>query len=100
MFEQDFASSEFSTFSEMRIKNSLITRDSELLKKAYEFLESYKKGRYKFTTSDGKNVEAYGGLITQLFYLESGYTSFLISSYWMKRLLQIDNYNKTLYKLV
>jgi hypothetical protein len=100
LFEQDFASSEFSTFSEMRIKNSLITRDSELLKKAYEFLESYKKGRYKFTTSDGKNVEAYGGLITQLFYLESGYTSFLISSYWMKRLLQIDNYNKTLYKLV
>ena len=100
LFEQDFASSEFSTFSEMRIKNSLITRDSELLKKAYEFLESYKKGRYKFTTSDGKNVEAYGGLIAQLFYLESGYTSFLISSYWMKRLLQIDNYNKTLYKLV
>lgn len=100
LFEEEFGSSEYSTFSEMKIKNSLITRDSELLKKAYEFLESYKKGWYDFTTSDGKRVQSYGGLINNIFYQESGYTSFLISSYWLKRLLQIDSYNNTLYNLV
>lgn len=99
LFEEEFAS-EHNSYSEIKIRNSVITRDSELLKKAYEFLESYKKGWYNFTTSEGKNVQAYGGLISNIFYQESGYTSFLISSYWIKRLIQIDSYNKTLYRLV
>lgn len=99
LFEEEF-SKRRNSFAEIRIKNSLITRDSKLLKKAYEFLENYKKGWYYFTTLEGKKVEAYGGLISNIFHQESGYTYFEISSYWMKRLLQIDSYNKTLYKLV
>lgn len=101
LFEQEYGSQN-NAFADIKIKNSLITRDTNLLKKAYEFLESYKKGWYTFTTLEGKPVRAFGGLIRNIYCheKESGYTYFEISSYWMKRLLQIDSYNKTLYKLV
>ena len=99
LFEDEFTS-EHNLFAELSIKNSLITSNSEELKKAYASLVKYKMDWYKFNTSDGSEVEAFGGLISNVYYREKGYTSFLISSYWVKRVIQIDNYNKTLYKLV
>lgn len=99
LFEEEFAS-EHNVFAEMKIKNSLITRNSDELKKAYEELENFKKGWHKFETSNGKTIQAYGGLISNMFYDEKGYTSFLISSYWLKKLINIPEYNATLYKLV
>jgi hypothetical protein len=100
LFEEEFAS-EHNLFAEIKIKNSLITRNTEELKKAYFSLATYKYGYYEFINSDGSEIEALGGLISQVFFNKTkGYTVFLINSYWMKRLLQIDSYNKTLYNLV
>lgn len=99
LFEEEFAS-EHNTYAKMKIRNSMITRNSAVLKQTYEFLENFKKGWYKFTTSEGKKIQAYGGLISNIFYEENGYTSFLISSYWIKKLIHIPEYNTTFYNLV
>ena len=50
--------------------------------------------------SKGKEIKTFGGLITAPTYDERGYTSFLISSYWLKKLIVIPEYNPTLYNLV
>ena len=100
LFEEEFAS-EDNLFARMKIKNSLITTNTDELKRAYKLLAQYKYDYYKFTISDGSEVEALGGLIDRVLHNRTkGYTTFEISSYWMKRILQIDNYNKTLYNLV
>lgn len=99
LFEEEFAS-EHNSYAVMKIKNSLITRDSNLLKDTYNFLELFKRGWYDFTTSDGRKVKALGGLISNVFYEENGYTSFLISGYWIKKIIHIPEYNHTLYNLV
>lgn len=99
LFEEEFGL-EDNLYGKIKIKNSLITRNSNELKKTYEFLAKYKMGWYKFVTSDGRKIESFGGLISNIFYEERGYSTFLISSYWMKRLIQIDSYNRTLYSLV
>ena len=99
LFEEEF-STHINSYARVKIRNSLITRDSNLLKKAYEFLDIYKKGWYKLTTSEGREIKSYGGLVSSIVFEEKGYTTFLISNYWTKRLIQIDNYNKTLYNLV
>ncbi|MRM84290.1 hypothetical protein [Riemerella anatipestifer] len=99
LFEDTF-SSEHNTYAQMKIKNSLISSNGYHVKKAYEFLENFKKDWYKFTTSDGRKISAYGGLISNVFNEEKGYTHFLISSYWVEKLVHIPSYNETLYNLV
>lgn len=78
-------------YTKIKIKNNLITEDSDLLEKAYKFLENYKKGWYKLTTSEGSEIEFYGGLVSSIVFEENGYTTFLISDYWTKRLIEISN---------
>ena len=99
LFEEEFTS-EHNSYAVMKIKNSLITRNGTELKKAYDFLELFQRGWYSFITSDGRKVQALGGLISNVFYEENGYTSFLVSSYWVQRLIHIPTYNHTLYNLV
>lgn len=99
LFEEEFTS-EANTYAVMKIKNSLITRNGNELKKAYDFLELFKRDWYSFTTSDGRKIQALGGLISNVHYEENGYTTFLINSYWVKKLIQIPQYNTTLYNLV
>lgn len=97
LFEDEFTS-EHNSYAVMKIKNSLITSNSKVLKDTYDFLELFKRGWYDFTTSDGRNIKALGGLISNVFYEENGYTSFLISSYWIKKLVQIPTSGKCNYK--
>lgn len=97
LFEDEFTS-EHNSYAVMKIKNSLITRSSTVLKDTYKFLESFKKDWYDFTTSDGRNIKALGGLISNVFYEENGYTSFLIRGYWIKKLVQIPTSGKCNYK--
>lgn len=99
LFEDEFTS-EHNSYAVMKIKNSLITRNGAELKKSYEKLENLGKGWHKFITSDGRTIQAYGGVISNMFYEENGYTSFMINSYWIKKLIQIPEYNHTLYNLV
>lgn len=98
LFEDDFTS-EHNTYAEIKIKNSKITRDTKQLKEAYEDLENLGKGWHKFTTSDGRVIQAYGGVISNMFYDEKGYTSFLVNSYWLKKILNLVGYNKVFYHL-
>lgn len=101
LFEEEFEN-EHNTFAAMRIKNSLISPSgsSRQVINAMEFLTKFKMGWYTSTNSMGKEVKTYGGLITAPTYDERGYTSFLISSYWLKKLIVIPEYNPTLYNLV
>ena len=93
---------EHNTFASMKIKNSLISPSgsSKQVIEAVEFLTKFKMGWYSSINSKGKEIKTFGGLITAPTYDERGYTSFLISSYWLKKLIVIPEYNPTLYNLV
>lgn len=101
IFEEEFET-ENNVFVSMKIRNSKISkhRSSQQIIKAYEFLTDYKKGWYTSKNSAGKNIKTYGGLISMPSYQEKGYTSFLISSYWLKKLIFISEYNHIIYQLV
>lgn len=101
LFEEEFES-EHNTFASMKIKNSLISPSgsSKQVIEAVEFLTKFKMGWYSSINSKGKEIKTFGGLITAPTYDERGYTSFLISSYWLKKLIVIPEYNPTLYNLV
>lgn len=100
LFEEEFET-ENNTFASMKLKNSsiMVNRNVDDLQKAFEFLTQFKLGWYESLNKEGKKVTTYGGLITAPTYSESGYTTFLISSYWLKYLVNIPFFNKTLYSL-
>ena len=93
LFEEEFES-EHNTFASMKIKNSLISPSgsSKQVIEAVEFLTKFKMGWYSSINSKGKEIKTFGGLITAPTYDECGYTSFLISSYWLKKLIVIPEY--------
>ena len=101
LFEEEFET-EHDTFASMKIKNSLISPSgtSKQVIDTMEFLTKFKMGWYSSTNSKGKVIKTYGGLITAPSYDERGYTNFLISSYWLKKLIVIPEYTSTLYNLV
>lgn len=71
-------------------------RNTSNIKKALEFLESYQRAWYKQTNSSGKIINSLGGLISQPNFSD-GKISFLVSSYWMEKLVQLNHFNETLY---
>lgn len=93
LFEEEFMS-EHNQYLRITIKNSLISPDqnSSHLEKAIEFLTDYKKQWNTSVNSEGKKIKSYGGLITMPTYEEKGHTSFLISSFWLNKIIDIDNY--------
>lgn len=101
LFEEEFQT-ENNVFLVMKIKNSQISpkRSSAQLIKAYEFLTTFKMGWYSSRNSNGKEIKVYGGLISLPSYQERGYTSFLVSSYWLKKITSLTGYNYILYNLV
>ena len=101
LFEEEFET-EHNTFVSMKIKNSLISSNgnSKQVIDTMEFLTKFKMGWYSSKNSQGKVIKTYGGLITAPSYEERGYTNFLISSYWLKKMMVIPEYNSTLYNLV
>lgn len=101
LFDEEFET-ENNTFASIKIKNSKISPSgsSKQVVAAYEFLTKFKMGWYKSFNSMGKEIKTFGGLISIPCYDHRGYTSFLISSYWLKKLLVIPEYNYILYNLV
>lgn len=101
LFEEDFET-ENNVFAQFKIKNSRISpsRSQKQVIDAYEFLSKYKMGWYSSVNSQGKTIKTFGGLITAASYDQRGYTSFLISSYWLKKLIVIPEYNRVLFNLV
>lgn len=99
LFEKQFTTENNSycqfTFSIDEIDSN---RNYKSVRKGLEFLEKLHKGWYKVTNSSGKTVSSYGGVISNA-NIESGNIFFLISSYWIEKLLKIPKYNMVMYGL-
>lgn len=101
LFDEE-CETENNIFASLKIKNSKISPSgsTKQVVDAYEFLTKFKMSWYKSTNSKGKEIKTFGGLISIPSYDQRGYTTFLISSYWLKKLMVIPEYNYVLYNLV
>lgn len=101
LFTEEFET-DHNTFAAIKIRNSKISPSgsTKQVVAAYEFLTRFKMGWYKAENSKGKEIKTFGGLISIPSYDVRGYTTFLISSYWLKKLLVIPEYNYVLFNLV
>lgn len=73
-------------------------RDYKGIRNGLEFLENYNRGWHKTKNSKGKSVSAFGGLIISSS-ISAGKVSFLMSTYWIEKLLKIPKYNKALLEI-
>lgn len=98
LFEEDFKT-EHNTYARFQFKVTEISenRDYSNIIRGLEFLENYKKGWYKSVNEKGKTIKSYGGLISNS-NISEGYITFLISSYWLEKLLKIPSYNQAYFK--
>ncbi|MCD1117532.1 hypothetical protein [Chryseobacterium turcicum] len=101
LFDEEFET-ENNVFASLRIRNNKISPSGSTKQviDAYEFLARYKMGWYKSVNLKGREIKTFGGLISNPSYDQRGFTTFLISSYWLKKLLVIPEYNYILYNLV
>ncbi len=101
LFDEEFET-ENNIFASIKIRNSKISPSGSTKQviDAYEFLARFKMGWYKSINSKGKEIKTFGGLISTPSYDKRGYTTFLVSSYWLKKILVIPEYNYVLYNLV
>ncbi|WHF51901.1 hypothetical protein QGN23_01160 [Chryseobacterium gotjawalense] len=101
LFDEEFET-ENNVFASIKIKNNKISPSGSTKQviAAYEFLAKFKMTWYKSMNSKGKEIKTFGGLISTPSYDKRGYTTFLVSSYWLKKLLVIPEYNYVLYNLV
>ncbi|MFL0137714.1 hypothetical protein [Tenacibaculum maritimum] len=93
LFEKEFKS-EHNTFARFTFKVSDISdkNDYTNTKRGLEFLESLNKGWYKSVNEKGKTIKSYGGVISNA-NISEGNISFLVSSFWLEKLLNIPRYN-------
>ena len=101
LFDEEFET-ENNIFAAIKIRNSKISPSgsTKQVVDAYEFLAKFKMSWYKSVNSKGKEIKTFGGLISTPSYDKRGYTTFLISSFWLKKLMVIPEYNYVLYNLV
>lgn len=101
LFDEEFET-ENNIFAMMKIRNNKISPSgsTKQVVDAYEFLTRFKMSWYRSLNSKGKEIKTFGGLISTPSYDHRGYTTFLISSYWLKKLMVIPEYNYVLYNLV
>lgn len=101
LFDEEFETSN-NIFASIKIRNSKISPSGSTKQviDAYEFLARFKMGWYKSLNAKGKEIKTFGGLISTPSYDKRGYTTFLVSSYWLKKLVVIPEYNYVLYNLV
>ena len=101
LFDEEFET-ENNIFASIKIRNSKISPSgsTKQVVDAYEFLTKFKMSWYKSVNSKGREIKTFGGLISTPSYDQRGYTTFLISSFWLKKLMVIPEYNYVLYNLV
>ena len=101
LFDEEFET-ENNVFASIKIKNNKISPSgsTKQVVDAYEFLTKFKMSWYKSVNSKGREIKTFGGLISTPSYDQRGYTTFLISSFWLKKLMVIPEYNYVLYNLV
>lgn len=98
MFEEEYIS-EDNTYARITLSNNLISSNPERIIKAYEELSLFKYGIYTSKNSLGKEIKVIGGFVTNVAY-NRGKTTFLLSSYWLKKLIDISVYSDTYYNMV
>lgn len=93
LFEDEFKT-EHNTYARFTFKVSDISdkNDYTNTKRGLEFLERLNKGWYKSLNEKGKVIKSYGGVISNA-NISEGNISFLVSSYWLEKLLNIPRYN-------
>lgn len=98
LFEDDFKT-EHNTYARFTFKVSDVSNNNDYTntKKGLEFLEGLNKGWYTSTNKNGKKIKSYGGVISDA-NISEGNISFLISSYWMEKLMDIHRYNQAFLK--
>jgi len=101
LFENDFET-EDNVFARLSIKNIDISPSgtSSQVREAYEYLVKYKMEWYKSLNSKGKEILTFGGLISTPSYEHRGQTTFLISQYWLKKIIVMSDYNTIFYNIV
>ncbi|MCD1118211.1 hypothetical protein [Chryseobacterium turcicum] len=101
LFDEEFET-ENNVFISMKIRNKKISekRSSKQIVEAYEYLTKFRMGWYTSKNIAGKDIKTFGGLISLPTYEKRGYTSFLISSFWLKKLIVLTEYNHIIYELV
>lgn len=101
LFEEEFET-ENNVFARFTVKNSDVSPSgsSQQVITAYEFLTKFKMQWHKSINSKGEEIRTFGGLISNPTYNQRGVTSFLISRYWLRKIIVISEYNPTLYNLV
>lgn len=101
LFDEEFET-ENNVFASIKIRNNKISPSGSTKQviDAYEYLAKFKMSWYKSVNSKGREIKTFGGLISTPTYDQRGYTTFLISSYWLKKLIVIPEYNYVLYNLV
>ncbi len=81
-------------YAEVQIRNSVISENINYIKNALEFLNDHRKEWYTTKNDNGNDIKSYGGLITMPTYIDSfGYSSFILSAYWLDKILDIEPYN-------
>lgn len=100
LFDEEFKteSNSYAAFSFNTVDIIGDTKNKEAVKNALEFLTKYKEGWYISKNSKGKEVETFGGLILSASTLK-GKISFLVSSYWLEKIIDVTTYNDTLYQI-
>lgn len=101
LFEEEFET-ENNVFVQLSIKNVRISPSGSTHQviKAYEFLTKFKMEWHKALNSKGEEIKTFGGLISNPSYNRRGETTFLISRYWLRKIVVISEYNPLLYNLV
>lgn len=98
LFEADFKT-EHNTYARFTFKVSDITPTDDYtnIKKGLEFLENLNRGWYKSVNSKGKPISSYGGVILDP-NVSEGYISFLVSAFWLEKLVSIPKYNTVFFE--
>ena len=101
LFDEEFET-ENNVFAAIKIRNSKISPSGSTKQviAAYEYLTKFKMSWYKSLNAKGKEIKTFGGLISIPSYDCRGFTTFLISSFWLKKLMVIPEYNYVLFNLV
>ncbi len=99
LFDEDLMSAG-NTYARFTFKVTDISssRDYEGIQRGLEYLENLQRGWHKTNNRQGKVIKSYGGIINNSS-ISTGKITFLISNYWLEKLLSIPSYNVAYFKM-
>ena len=100
LFEQEFKTID-NTYARFTFNITDITKNDDYasVTKGLQFLEDFKRGWYYSTNAKGEQVKSYGGLIKNSI-MSKGKITFVISAYWLEKLIILGEYNPVFYNLL